>query len=145
MEPRDSDRLDSWKEIAAFISRDERTAMRWAKFHGMPVHHAPGGSHARVFAFRSEVVAWVQLQDRPDRPTEHSVPATSGHAGPPARPQPQSLRRDTGPAELKLASPKGVSTQLDPFSYLKSRKWLVIGGLSLLMTLLLLGELFLLH
>jgi hypothetical protein len=145
MEPLDSDRLDSWKEIAAFISRDERTAMRWAKFQGMPVHHAPGGSHARVFAYRSEVLAWVQLQDHPDRPTEHSVPATSGHAGPPARPQQQFLRRDAVPLDESLSITKSAPTELDPFSCLKTRKWLVIGGLTALMSLLLLGELFLLH
>jgi hypothetical protein len=59
MEPTLTDRLDSWKEIAAFLERDERTAMRWAKFLGMPVHHSPGGKHARVYAFRSELLAWM--------------------------------------------------------------------------------------
>ena len=55
------DRLESWKEIAAFIGRDERTAMRWAA-RGMPVHHGPGGKHARVFASRKEISRWLAKQ-----------------------------------------------------------------------------------
>ena len=52
------DRLESWKEIAAFIGRDERTAMRWAA-HGMPVHRVPGGKRGRVFASRKEISRWL--------------------------------------------------------------------------------------
>ena len=29
-------RLDSWKEIAAFLGRDERTVRRWEKERGLP-------------------------------------------------------------------------------------------------------------
>ena len=55
----DSDRLDSWKEIAAFIGRDERTAMGWAAQQGMPVHRVPGGKRGRVFASRAEISEWL--------------------------------------------------------------------------------------
>jgi hypothetical protein len=140
METRDSDRLDSWKEIAAFIARDERTAMRWAKRFGMPVHHAPGGTHARVFAYRSEVQAWVQLQDHPDRVPGQSAPATSGHAGPPTRPALGITDREY-PVSEKEASPESVAPKVGLLSYLQRRKWLVIGGLTLIVALLLLGEL----
>ncbi len=34
------DRLDSWKEIAAYFNRDKRTVQRWERQEGMPVHHA---------------------------------------------------------------------------------------------------------
>ncbi len=53
-----SKRLDSWKEIATHLGRDQRTAMRWAKL-GMPVHHVPGGKRGRVFAYPQEVDAWL--------------------------------------------------------------------------------------
>src|SRR2546422_656581 len=33
-----TNRLESWKEIALFIGREVRTAMRWAKSQRMPVH-----------------------------------------------------------------------------------------------------------
>ena len=32
------DRLDSWKEIAAYLHRDVTTVQRWEKREGMPVH-----------------------------------------------------------------------------------------------------------
>jgi len=141
MELRDSDRLDSWRAIAACINRDERTAMRWAKLYGMPVHHAPGGSHARVFAYRSEVMAWVELQDRPERMT-HSVQASSGHGGPPVPPLPALFDSEArGAAKASTI----VSQRPGFFDYLGSRKWLVGLGLALLTTLLLMGKMFLLR
>jgi hypothetical protein len=36
--PQSEDRLDSWKEIAAYLKRDVRTVQRWEKREEMPVH-----------------------------------------------------------------------------------------------------------
>jgi len=80
MEPSPTDRLDSWKDIAAFLARDERTAMRWAKYLGMPVHHAPGGKHARVYAFRSEIGAWMTMWSDKDISPQHFSPHPGGAA-----------------------------------------------------------------
>jgi len=52
-------RLDSWKEIAAFFGRDERTVKRWEKERSLPVHRLPGGSRARVFALTEELERWM--------------------------------------------------------------------------------------
>ena len=52
-------RLDSWKEIASFFARDERTARRWEKEHALPVHRIPGGAKGRVFAYESELREWL--------------------------------------------------------------------------------------
>lgn len=52
-------RLDSWKEIAAFFDRDERTVKRWEKERSLPVHRLPGGARGRVFAFTDELSAWM--------------------------------------------------------------------------------------
>jgi Tol biopolymer transport system component len=52
--------LESWKEIAAFLGRDKRTAMRWAEKHAMPVHRYPGFKQGRVFAYRSELDRWLE-------------------------------------------------------------------------------------
>ena len=52
-------RLDSWKEIAAFFDRDERTVKRWEKERSLPVHRLPGGARGRVFAFTDELYAWM--------------------------------------------------------------------------------------
>ena len=36
-EPPASDRLDSWKEIAAYLKRAVRTVQRWEQEEGLPV------------------------------------------------------------------------------------------------------------
>ena len=33
-----SDRFDSWKEIAAYLNREVRTAQRWEKAESLPIH-----------------------------------------------------------------------------------------------------------
>src|SRR5208282_124149 len=52
-------RLDSWKEIAAFFGRDERTVRRWEKERALPVHRIPGASKGRVFAYEAELQEWL--------------------------------------------------------------------------------------
>lgn len=53
-------RLGSWKEIAAFFECDERTLRRWEKERGLPIHRAPGGAGGKVFAYTSELSAWLE-------------------------------------------------------------------------------------
>ena len=53
-------RLDSWKEIAAHLGRTVRTAQRYEKEGGLPVHRESGGSHERVFAFTEELDRWLE-------------------------------------------------------------------------------------
>ncbi len=54
------DYLDSWKEIAAYLNRDVTTAQRWEKREGMPVHRHQHDRMGSVYAFGSELDAWVQ-------------------------------------------------------------------------------------
>jgi tetratricopeptide (TPR) repeat protein len=53
-------RLDSWKEIAAFFGRDERTVKRWEKERALPVHRVPGGARGGVFAYTAELSEWLK-------------------------------------------------------------------------------------
>ena len=53
-------RLDSWKEIAAFFGRDERTVRRWESESSLPVHRVPGVARGRVFAYESELQQWLR-------------------------------------------------------------------------------------
>ncbi len=53
-------RLDSWKEIAAFFGRDERTVRRWEKERGLPAHRVPGGERGGVFAYTDELREWLK-------------------------------------------------------------------------------------
>jgi tetratricopeptide (TPR) repeat protein len=53
-------RLESWKEIAVFFDRDEKTVRRWEKDLGLPVHRLPGVSKGRVYAFAQELSEWSE-------------------------------------------------------------------------------------
>jgi TolB-like protein/Flp pilus assembly protein TadD len=66
-----SDRLNSWKEIAVYLSRDVRTVLRWEKKEGLPVHRHLHGKGASVYAFKSEIDHWwanrrPQLESEPE-------------------------------------------------------------------------------
>jgi tetratricopeptide (TPR) repeat protein len=52
-------RLDSWKEIAAFLGYGERTVKRWENERGLPVHRMPGAGRGRVFAYSAELASWM--------------------------------------------------------------------------------------
>ena len=54
------DRLDSWKDIAAYLKRDVSTVQRWEKREGMPVHRHLHDKLGSVYAFPSELDAWSQ-------------------------------------------------------------------------------------
>jgi tetratricopeptide (TPR) repeat protein len=54
----EAQRLDSWKEIAAFFGRDERTVKRWEKERGLPIHRLPGAARSPVFAYPEELARW---------------------------------------------------------------------------------------
>jgi TolB-like protein/Tfp pilus assembly protein PilF len=58
LEPPSAERLDSWKEIAAYLKRDESTVRRWEE-EGLPVHRYPHKKKASVFAYRAEIDRWV--------------------------------------------------------------------------------------
>ena len=57
------DRLDSWKEIAAYMKRDVTTVQRWEKREGMPVHRHVHDKMGSVYAFRTELDAWAQSRN----------------------------------------------------------------------------------
>lgn len=67
-----AERLDSWKEIAAFLGRGERTVKRWEVDRGLPVHRVPGGGRSAVFAYRGELTEWLGGQ----KAVEADIPET---------------------------------------------------------------------
>jgi Tol biopolymer transport system component len=57
------DRLDSWKEIAAYLNRDVTTVQRWEKREGMPVHRHLHDRMGSVYASRAELEAWARSRN----------------------------------------------------------------------------------
>jgi tetratricopeptide (TPR) repeat protein len=80
-------RLDSWKEIAAFFGRAERTVKRWEAERGLPVHRVPGSGRGSVFAYTEELTEWLkgrsqELEEDSDSAQEHPLtPITVATAG----------------------------------------------------------------
>src|SRR5574341_1381463 len=75
-------RLESWKEIAAYLGRDVTTCRRWEKYEGLPVHRLHHGKLGSVYAYTKELDAW-----RDERAYE---PAAEGLD---SRPVPSGFRR----------------------------------------------------
>jgi Tol biopolymer transport system component len=90
-------RLDSWKEIAAYLNRDVTTVQRWEKREGMPVHRHLHDKKGSVYALRAELDAWAESRNLPAEPRnlpaepKDSELSASAHA-PPAAPATSRLR-----------------------------------------------------
>lgn len=62
------DRLDSWKEIAAYLRRDVRTVQRWEKKEGLPVHRHQHDKLGSIYAFRGELTQWFSSRQQAGPP-----------------------------------------------------------------------------
>ena len=110
-----TDRLDSWKEIASYLGRNERTVIRWEKLNGLPVHRIPGGQRKAVFAFREELDAWLTGADgeTPTAQTPVNSHGLNGIAtGGPTQVEPKAASEDAHSAV-------GVRTKDGSTSHLK--------------------------
>ncbi len=65
------DRLESWKLIAAYLDRSERTVRRWESTEGLPVHRHEHEKAGTVVAFSTELDEWRSQRMQPAR-EEHS-------------------------------------------------------------------------
>ncbi|HEX3820875.1 MAG TPA: nuclear transport factor 2 family protein [Candidatus Sulfotelmatobacter sp.] len=61
--------LESWKQIAAYLDRSERTVRRWEATEGLPVHRREHEKQDTVFAFRHEIEVWSRQRTRCPGPT----------------------------------------------------------------------------
>ena len=56
--------LESWKQIAAYLERSERTVRRWETSEGLPVHRREHEKQDTVFAYKHELEAWNRLRTK---------------------------------------------------------------------------------
>jgi len=54
----ENSRLDSWKEIAAYLRRGTRTVQRWERAEGLPVHRQRHEKLGSAYAYKSELDRW---------------------------------------------------------------------------------------
>lgn len=65
--------LESWKQIAAYLDRSERTVRRWEFSEGLPVHRREHEKQDTVFAYKHELAAWTVARTRPPGPNGSDV------------------------------------------------------------------------
>ncbi|HEY6289304.1 MAG TPA: hypothetical protein VIW48_07645, partial [Nitrospiraceae bacterium] len=88
------DRLDSWKEIAAYLNRDVTTVQRWEKREGMPVHRHLHDRMGSVYASRADLDAWARSRNLPGvQENENNVSTANPPAQPPRSARSTSLTR----------------------------------------------------
>src|SRR6516225_7763800 len=107
-EKQPEDRLDSWKEIAAYLNRDVTTVQRWEKREGMPVHRHLHDNKGSIYAFSSELDAWQQSR-RVRLGEEDQKKAQSGQRA-------VAAEGKRGPSEALSAYPP------------RWQRWLILGG-----------------
>jgi serine/threonine-protein kinase len=76
MEDAGSERLNSWKEIAAHLGVSVRTAERWEKTERLPARRHRHAALSSVFAYRSELDAWWDQRPRLEEPEPESASAS---------------------------------------------------------------------
>ena len=105
-------RIESWKQIASFFGKDERTVKRWERERALPVHRLPG-ERGGVFAYTLELDRW--LNSKADQRPSPAAPVVTESAPPetnpavilvepllPAPVPPQALRVNAGPDRFEL-------------------------------------------
>jgi hypothetical protein len=96
--------LESWKQIAAFIERSERTARRWEACEGLPVHRRGHQKHDTVFAYKHEIAAWTQHRTR-----------LGGQDSTAIRPEPPALHGVDASANKYLVEHDAITTIMDRY------------------------------
>jgi tetratricopeptide (TPR) repeat protein len=108
-----SERLDSWKEIAAFLKRDVRTVQRWEKLAGLPIHRHVASRLRTAYAYRSEIEEWWRAQ----RSLPNGVHADAGLQEPPREdeghaPEPPAHVPTDPPSFTDAPAPAGLRARL---------------------------------
>ena len=100
-------RLDSWKEIAAYLGRDVTTVQRWEKRESMPVHRHVHDKRGSVYALAPELDAWLKSRR-------------------------QQLADDQDEKEPEPEAPVDVQPDHGPGAPLRARGWLALAAVAVL-------------
>lgn len=112
------ERLDSWKEIAAYLRRDVTTVQRWEKREGMPVHRHRHDKLGSIYAFRAELDEWARSRLIGVDASEGAEPAAAG------RDEDRAVARPGGAAGTsRLFWASGAAAVLVLTSFIVWRKW----------------------
>jgi Tol biopolymer transport system component len=101
--PQSEDRLDSWKEIAAYLKRDVTTVQRWEKREEMPVHRHLHDRMGSVYASKAELDAWTRSRNLP------AAQENGNGAVAPQPPAPPPLPARSSPTRWTFVLPLAVA------------------------------------
>jgi tetratricopeptide (TPR) repeat protein len=93
--------LAGWKGIAGYFGCNVRTVRRYERERGLPVHRAPGKKGSTVFAYTSELDAW--LDSREEQQGLEPVTTAPGTSRDQSNGAPGNAR-STGAAELRTTT-----------------------------------------
>jgi Tol biopolymer transport system component len=133
-----SDRLESWKEIAAYLNRTLRTVQRWEKSERMPVHRHQHEERASVWAFKSEVDEWwktrrMQLEREAKQPgIEEEQVSAEERQGPRPIGKVASARHVT-PVSSVDALPAADSTKVRSGRFTRGWAWVAAATAALIL------------
>jgi predicted DNA-binding transcriptional regulator AlpA len=74
----DKEFLNSWKEVAQYVGRSERTIQRWEREFGLPVHRPAGRLRSSVIAVAAEIDEWIMNSPASRSKLEPFSPAAPG-------------------------------------------------------------------
>lgn len=113
-----ADRLDSWKEIGVYLRRGVTTLQRWEREEGLPVHRHRHAAKGTVFAYRSELDAWLAARANGRAETAEAIEDVGrddGAPGPAAEPvASRHWQRILGAAVVLGALAVLLSSRLQP-------------------------------
>ena len=76
--PDPAGRLDSWKAVASYLGRSDKTVRRWEEREGLPIHRLHHDKRGSVYANKQELDSWWQLRkatiETEDGAPDHPAP-----------------------------------------------------------------------
>lgn len=118
--------LASWKGIAGYFGCNVRTAKRWEQLRGMPVRRAPGKKGSTVFAYASELDAWLKSWG------DEQLPDLASAADDAARRQDNVAQGDSKSSAIPLPPPDSFGAdQSKSASFVWSRLWVLAASVLL--------------
>ena len=121
-------RLDSWKEIATYLRRGERTVKRWETDRGLPIHRVPGGGRGSVYAYTAELAEWLKSSPAREQELEKEQEEVLIQES-----VEEAESEDTPAASMNAPVPLSLPLEIASAGSSPRRKWiLAIAGLVLL-------------
>ncbi len=116
-------RLDSWKEIAAYLGRDVTTVQRWEKRETMPVHRHVHDKRGSVYALAPELDVW--LKSRRQRLGDDQDDKEKDDAE-------QDDKVKEQKPQVPVEAPVDVEADHGPGATLRARGWIALAGVGVL-------------